>query len=235
MKKILPSGILAILISLPLTSYAGESMYRSSRNIIYDSFEFDFGLTTFMGDVAYRYGEDSETAVTFTYTKGLNTIFSGFGRFSIGKLTGRKTFADQFFESNYLGLSFGPDINFLSLVGFDTNNAFFNLHFKPELGLMKFKTTSYSLDETVRKEGDNQIELFLGMGVEGKFKIAEDWLITLELNANFLNTDELDSFTGSSGIKDMFYYTSIGAAYIIKSNYKRSRYNYKRKSIRRRR
>ena len=234
MKRPLFIFILLLTIGAPKELFGGESTYNGSRKIIYDSFEFDFGLTTFMGDVAYRYGEDSETAVTFTYTKGFDPVFSGFGRLSIGKLTGKKTFADQFFESNYIGLSAGPEINFLSLMGFDTGDAFFNLHFKPELGLMKFKTTSYFLNENLRSE-ENQIELFVGMGVEGKFKIARDWMINLELTANFLNTDNLDSFEGSTGIKDMFYYTSIGAAYILKTNYKRTKYNYKRKAIRRRR
>lgn len=204
----------------------GQSFIRNSEFRPHMNMGISAGTSLFFGDIKqYQYWPVSNYENEWRFAGGLHLgyqispVFGVNGQGLYGKLAGTRRPSNKYFESSYIELNLHTTISIRNIITRYQSGQFWDAYIIFGVGLTNYNTELMELSskKVIRKVGfgngsgigGRTIEGMLIGGLGAKFRLSDQWDITIQSANRGMSSDWLDGQV--SGFKyDIYNYTSLG-------------------------
>jgi hypothetical protein len=188
------------------------------------SFNANFGLTSFFGDLSIydtevmeKLSQESGPALGGILTKHFSRKFGVSGMLMYGSLKGENN-SGQSFEASFVEYNIHARTNFINLFSPD-NISKFGIEGYAGIGQFLFQTTKWDtreneVQESVHSTGIPEFVYFFGLGMS--YKVSDKIGITMDMAMRQAQNDKLDDFNKNDN-NDYYSYLNMGVTYYIES------------------
>lgn len=244
LKKILLSFTLLVLINSINAQDTNQSWIKKGWTA-----NANFGSNLFYGDIRVynywpvaKYSNERKFAGGIIIGKQLTSFLEFRGHLLYGSLSGAKRTDlqgnpfNQYFSTKLFEYSTTFKLDITSLIFGGNEKRFLSVYSYAGMGLVNFRSQRKSLlDNSIimsygyngnNKKSKATTEAVFPVGGGFDFRLLDNLKMTFDVSLRFVNTDKLDAYVNnSSGIHDMYGYTSIGITYLFGKNKKKDDVN----------
>lgn len=209
----------------------------------------NFGSNLFYGDIRVfnywpvaKYNNERKFAGGIIIGKQLTSFLEFRGHLLYGSLSGTKRTDlkgnpfNQYFSTKLFEYSTTFKLNITSLLLGANDNRFLSVYTYAGMGLVNFRSQRKSLiDNSIimsygynsnNKKSKATTEAVFPIGGGFDFRLLDNLKMNFDISMRLANTDKLDAYVNNStGIHDMYGYTSIGITYLFGKNKKKDDVN----------
>ena len=221
------SVVLVFILLAPSGVAKAQKVSKTNNFKPYWNLNINGGTSLFFGDVKEKplmpttYSNHTEwrMGAGLMFGRQFTPFFGLRGQGLYGQLSGIKTSANEYFQSDYMEFNLNGTFNLNSLIAGYNPERKLNVYLLAGIGLTNYNSTLYNLStaQVIRKNGFGYGHGIGGRTLEGvaiggigiSYAISHHLSINFETADHFVNSDAVDLYSKNSKY-DVYNYTSLG-------------------------